>query len=206
MARPTVGVTTERLYARLPEFYRDADAPLDYPLLRYESLVADQASELEVIADRLDTDLADPLLADDGWLDWLAQAVGVRLNPAMTPAERRDAVAYSPNGWRAGTRQAVADAARTALTGTKYAKVYDHSNTDVGGGTLWDVLVVTRAEETPDASLVLAAIVTKGAKPAGVVLYHRVYSATWTTWETTMPTWNAIEAVGSWNNLQLQGL
>jgi P2-related tail formation protein len=207
---PVVGETTERLYDGLPEMYRDADVAVsgDQPLLRWLSLVGDQASELETIVDRLSTDLTDPLEADDLWLDWLAQAVGVQLQPAMSEAERRNAVAFSSSGWRAGTKQAIKDAAKPALTGTQFVEVYDHS-TDVsvrGAAGEFDVLLVTRGTETPDVAEVLATIVRQHAKPAGVKLYHRAYDTSWNTVTATYPTWNAIEAAGSWDRIQEAGL
>lgn len=204
---PVVGETTERMYARLPEFYRVADLTQlgDLPLLRYMSLVGDQASELETIVDRLPTDLADPATADDAWLTWLAQAVGVQLPAGLSEEERRNAVLYSSSGWRAGTKQAIRDAAKPALTGTQYVEVYDHQ-TDVGAGGEFDVLLVTRGTETADAAEVLATIVRQRAKPAGVKLYHRVYDTSWNTITATYATWNALEAAGSWDRIQEAGL
>ena len=207
---PVVGETTQRWYDRLPEFYRDADAEQqgDQPLLRYMAAPGDQASEIEAIIDRLATDLADPAEADDAWLDWLAQLVGVQLAPSMNEAERRNAVLYSPSGWRAGTKSAMEDAAKPALTGTRYAEVYDHSDDTgpIGSGDQWSMLVVTRGTETPDVALVLETIVRAGAKPAGVVLYHRAYDTSWDTVVATYPTWNALEAAGSWDKIQEAGL
>lgn len=58
MVRPTVGPVTERLYATLPEVYRDADAAQGagesgYPLLRYLALLLDQLTALEELRTRL---------------------------------------------------------------------------------------------------------------------------------------------------------
>lgn len=88
--RPDVSATTERLYGSLPAFYRDADEPLDWPLLRYLSLLGDQLGDLEELVDRIDfvraedvgsagdtSDLVDPATADAAWLPWLAQLVGI---------------------------------------------------------------------------------------------------------------------------------
>jgi hypothetical protein len=186
MARPVVAVLTERVYAALPAMYRDADEPLDFPLLRWLSLVGDRAGEIDVLHDRLSADelgevseLADPAAADEAWLPWLAQMVGVRLPPNVTGQAARDAVAFASSGYRGGTKAAVADAARSALTGARYVKVHDHSITEPGNGGEWDVLLVTRVSDTPDVQAVLDAVVSKRAKPAGVVLHHRAYSATY---------------------------
>ena len=211
MARPIVGAATERLYLLLPEFYRTADIKLDYPLLRFLATLGDQASEAQDIIDAWYStgSLVDPVLGDADWLDWQAQLVGVDLDPDMTEQEKRDAINGAPSGWRAGSKGALADAAKTTLTGSKYAKVYDHS-TDVPGtiGTAgeFDVLLVTRASETPDAAATLASVIRKGAKPAGVILYHRSYEASWSAIATAFPTWAAWGAAGSWASIMEAGL
>lgn len=153
--------------------------------------------------------LTDPDLADAAWLPWLAQLVGAQLDPNASIAEQRDTIRYATSGWRAGTRGAVADAARSALTGTRYAKVYPHMTADANlglvPGTPWDVTVVTRATETPDVDAVLGAILRKGVKPAGVVLWHKAYEATWDTWEAVFPTWAEWDAA-TWDQMQEAGL
>jgi hypothetical protein len=186
MARPAVTALTDRLYAQLPAMYRDADEPLDFPLLRFLSLLGDLAGEVDVLHDRVSADepggrseLADPAVADLAWLPWMAQMVGVRLPPNLTGQAARDAVAFASSGYRGGTKAAVADAARSALIGARYVKIHDHSITEPGNGGEWDVLLVTRVSDTPDVQAVLDAVVSKRAKPAGVVLHHRAYSATY---------------------------
>jgi hypothetical protein len=153
--------------------------------------------------------LGDPLQADAAWLVWLAQLVGAPLDPAASEMERRDTILYATSGWRAGTRQAIADAARTALTGTKFARVLPHTTTDGGGGvstgSVWDIAIVTRAEETPDPDSVLGAILRKGAKPAGAVLHVATYGSSWDLIEALYPTWDDIEGV-SWDQLEQAGI
>jgi hypothetical protein len=213
MARPAVTATTEREYGRLPEHYRDADVGNDWDLLAYMASTTDQIGEVEAMVDRLDrpgggSDLFDADAADVEWLAYVAQIVGVNLNPALSEMEKRDAIRFSSAGWRAGTKTGMADAARSALTGTKYVTIYDHS-TDVsviGAATQWDVLVVTRVDETPSAPAVLAAIVAKGAKPAGVKLWHRSYTSTWAQQEAAYPTWAGREAAGTWQAIEEVGL
>lgn len=186
MARPDITAFTERLYASLPAAYRDADEQFDFPLLRFLSSLTDITAEVDVLHDRLSADLAgevselaDPAVANLEWLPWMAQLVGVRLMPNVTGQAARDAVAFASSGYRGGTKAAVADAARSALIGARYVKVHDHSITEPGNGGEWDVLLVTRVSDTPDVQAVLDAVVTKRAKPAGVVLHHRAYSATY---------------------------
>lgn len=216
---PDPGPTLPRLYSRLPEHYRTADAADGYPLYRWLAGIGSQIGALELLINRLDfyttndggqpgdtSDLTDPTTADPRWLEWLAQLVGVRLDPSLTDLERRDAVAFASSGWRAGTKQAITDAARVALTGTKYAQVYDHTIFAPGDGDVWDVLIITRGTETADPAAVLRTVITRGAKPAGVVLHHRSFDTTWDTVEAKFPSWTAIENAGSWNAIQEAGL
>lgn len=222
---------TRRVYAALPEVMRTADAQPatgpTFPLLRYLGALLDEAAAVEVLLRRIDyvspseratspnlpvlptddtSDLVDPDTADPGWLQWMGQLVGARIVPGSSPAAARDAIRYASSGYRAGTRAAVADAARSALTGTRYVRVYDHSTSSGRGtGGAFDVLLVTRGSETPDPGVVLAAVVEKAAKPAGVKLWHLSYSATWATIEAAFPTWAVIEA-GTWADVEEAGL
>lgn len=216
MSRPDVAPITERLYADLPELYRLADraqpdGPDGYPLLRWLSLIVDQAGDVDELADRFDpvdnpsgtSDLVDPATADAAWLPWLANLVGAKLSPSLSEAETRDAIANPSSGWRAGTKPALAAAARTALTGSRFAEVRDHTVTMTapGEGGVWDVLLVTRTSETADLAAVLEAVDVKGGKPAGVVLRHEAYEATWETFEAAYPTWADLEG-RTWRTIE----
>jgi hypothetical protein len=206
---------THRLYNGLPQLYRDAD---DGTLLNYIRLLADQAGEVETLVERisytppdergdpLDTsDLVDPATADSIWLPWLAQLVGVVITPGTDAAGQRDAIANAVNGFRAGTKGAIAAAARTAVTGSQYVAVYDHSISSIGDGGAWDVLVVTKSSETPDSAAVLQAVLDQRAKPAGVQLHHGVYTASWTAVESAYATWT--DATGkTWTQIGETGL
>lgn len=221
MPEPVYSASTERVYASLPEHYRTADERLDYPLKRYLSAIVDRAGEVEVLLDRLDLDsaagdtssaLVDPDTADDRWLDWLGQLLGVRLPAGLSPMERRDAVRFASAGWRAGTRQAVADAGKSELTGTRYAEVRDHTTDTSARGAAgeWDVLVITRTSETPSAAAVVDAIYRKGAAPAGVKLWHRAYEATWDQIEARFGTgtgavWDNLDG-RTWTDIEESGL
>lgn len=243
--RPDVGTTTERMYARLPAFYREDDeTDGDYPLLRFLSLVGDQASEVEDIVDRLPTDLANPIAAEAAWVPWLAQLVG--LDTSFDPEEHRfaltwlfveakgtwdafstwndfeyvvlptagasiselrEAIANASLGWGVGTKKAIGAAAQSVLIGSRSVRVYDHSsNVSIGGATAWDVLIVTATSETPSPSAVLDAVTRKNAKPAGVVLWHRVYEASWDTLVAAFPTWTVFEGATPWDNLEETGV
>jgi hypothetical protein len=152
--------------------------------------------------------LADPTQADAAWLPWLAQLVGATLDPAATEQEKRDTITYATSGWRGGTRQAIADAAKSVLTGTQYARIVPHFS-PVGGSlsetSIWDITIVTRSSETPDPSAVVAAVLRKGVKPAGAVLWHASYGATWDQIEAIYPIWTMWEAL-TWDQLEQAGL
>lgn len=211
MTEPTVEPFTRRVYDRLPELYRDADAP-DRQLLRFLSLVGDQAGALERLFDRIDytppdeggapggtSDLTDPATADPAWLPWLAQLVGVTLNPALPIPAQRNAISGAVAGWQAGTRDAIAAAARTALvslTGPPSVVVRPHP-TDP-----WTLRITTIPEETPDADAVIAAIIAANAKPAGVLLVHTFYAPPWELIEAELPDWQAIEDADTWSAIE----
>ena len=212
MPEPVYSDFTERVYASLPELFRIADATEasgTWPLKRYISAVCDRFGAIETVADRIaDGELTDVDLADDAWLPWLGQNLGVALDPKLTVTERRDAIRYAPGGWRAGTKGAVAAAAKSELTGTRYAVVKDHSVAGAGGigtGDQWQIVIITRSSETSGPAAVVAAIIAKGAKPAGVIVAHRAYEATWAQIETAFPTWADLEGK-TWQQIEEAGL
>lgn len=213
------GVTTHRMYARLPLHYRTADARQDpaYPLFDYIAALADQASDVEELWRRIDhtpldeggtvaatSDLADPDTADLAWLGWLGQFVSVTDDLSLGDTERRHAVASASSGWRGGNKAGIRAAAQSELTGTRYVRVLDHTITasSPGAASQWDVLLITRPSETPSSADVLAAVARLRAKPAGVVLRWEAYEATWNTIMAVYPTWADIEAAGTWETIQ----
>jgi hypothetical protein len=215
------------LYESLPQRYHDDDEdrslepPYDRPLLRYLCGIGEILDALEELVDRIayvpldeggeggDTsDLLDPATADEAWLPWLARLVGIDVSDVLGVVARRDAIASA--GYVSGTRRAIADAARSALTGSRYVRVDDHAiyggdPPGVQPGGVWDVLLTTRVSETPDLDAVLEAVHEKGAKPAGIVLHHRAYQATWAIVATLRPTWADWHAAGSWTALMETG-
>lgn len=153
--------------------------------------------------------LADPAQADVAWLPWLAQLVGSTLDPSASEQEKRDTITYATSGWRGGTRSAIADAAKTALTGSKYARIVPHMipvSGSLNPGTIWDITIVTRTAETPDPSEVLNAVLRKGVKPAGVVLHHASYGASWDQIEAVFPQWAPHWESLTWDQLEQAGL
>jgi hypothetical protein len=153
--------------------------------------------------------LGDPANAPADWLPWLAQLLGATLDPSASEEEQRDTIIYATSGWRGGTRSAIADAAKTALTGTKYARIVPHYLPGMSGGItpgdIWDLTIVTRSSETPDPGEVLGAVLRKGAKPAGVILHHATYESTWDQQEAVFPTWADRDAA-TWDQLAEAGL
>lgn len=242
---PAVNPFAERVWARIPQAYRDYDAGLGWPLLLYIDAVTQEAGAIQVVIERIlgarpigpaapepwglhgdaltrwrdarraiPSALGDPVTADDAWLPWLGQIVGIRpdrLAFAGDVTARRNLVRYATGGWRAGTRPSIEYAARPVLTDSQYARVVTRMRSDdTEAPTIWDVAVITRTSETPDPGAVLDAIVRAGVKPAGVVLWHRPYLAPWAVLEARRPTWELWEedAQGrvTWARLEETGL
>lgn len=149
--------------------------------------------------------LTDPDLADPAWLPYLAQLVGAYLDPAATLTERRDIIRFATSGYRGGTRQALADAARSALTGSRYVLVQPATRGDGTAGTVWDVTLRTRTSETPSQQAVLDTVVRKGAKPAGVRLWIGSFGTSWDKIEALFPTWSNWEAY-TWDAMEEAGI
>jgi len=153
------------------------------------------------------SDLLDGRTADAAWLPYIGQLVGANVIFLPTEAARRDAVVHNYLGFRAGSTAALEAATLSVLTGTKYVRIYPHRDGLAGSttheGTEWDILIITKAGETPGgASSITDAITNKGAKPAGVVVHCITYSITWTSIEATFNTWTKIENALSWDNLE----
>lgn len=230
-----------RIFARLPEAYRIADANLGYPFLLYIDAVTDELgsiqdtiaairgkrpvgpaspepwslhpSEVGAYRDNRQTvlsTLGDPTAADPKWLPWLVQMVGGVLDPTASVSEQRDTIRYATSGWEAGSVESIEYAARTALTGSQYALVLPHVMPDGTVGTPWDVTIFTRTSETPDPTAVIAAVLRKRVKPAGVVLHQGFVEAPWDVIEAQRPIWDLWESDGqgavSWDRFAETGL
>lgn len=172
------------------------------------ALAADDLENWRAARQSRPSALADPEQADAAWLPWLAQLVGAVLDPAASEAEQRDTIRYATSGWRGGTRSAIADAARSALTGTKQVSVLVHTKVvggDIAAGTAWDITIVTKTSETPDVNAVLGAVLRKGVKPAGSVLWHKAFAASWDAVTAAYNTWDSREGK-SWTTIEETGL
>lgn len=156
------------------------------------------------------SDLGDPLTADAAWLPWLAQYVGADVRTLSSVPEQRNVIRYAVSGWKAGTAGSIEYAARPALVDSQYARCVRGMRGDAGAVTPWDIAIITRSSETPDPGAVLATIARAGVKPAGAVLWHVNYEASWDTLEAKRPTWdlweNDAQGVVTWDRLAETGL
>lgn len=157
-------------------------------------LPADELARWRAARTDVNSALTDPDLADASWLPWLAQMLGAVLDPASGLQERRDTLRDATSGFRGGTQMAIANAARSALTGSRYVQVQPGLRGDGTTGTIWDLTLRTRASETPDPSIVLPTVIRKGAKPAGVQLWHATFGTPWDKIESVFPTWTDWDA------------
>jgi hypothetical protein len=247
MTEPTYSPTTERIYARLPEFYRTYDTNNDYQFKTFISSLGDELDTINVLVARLHfvpeesrqafissltrfdlserplstldyvdlfgaadlyatSDLVDPRTADDSWLPYIANILGVSL-PNAPLVDQRAAVVH-PSFYK-GSPQSFEDSIKNLLTGTQFVQVYQHM--DGAGASIyspaseWDTLVVTRPDETPGGVDIIQEITDAGAKPAGVILHLISYAVIWDTIETLSMTWTSIESLGSWGALESTG-
>ena len=230
---PVMSTLVDRLYSRLPRIYRILDQQNGWAFKLWLGAALSFGGEIDdmielvrgsrplgpAVPEPWDLDpedldrwrearevrmslLADPESAPTEWLPWLAQLVGAYLPAGASLAERRDIIGGA--GYRAGTRGAIADAARSALTDSRYVTVIPHQ-AGYAVGTIWDLTIRTRSTETPDPAEVLATIVRKGAKPAGARLWHTTFGTSWDRIEALFPTWEDWDAA-TWTKIEEAGV
>lgn len=152
------------------------------------------------------SDLVNPRAANAEWLPWLAQLFGVRLDLKWSVPDQRDAILTPYLGFGAGTREALVMASKQYLTRTKTVRIYDHSIPNgINAGGQWDVLLVTRNSETPTTLDLPAELIKMQVKPAGVLLHHQAYEATWNVIEPARPQWDDWDG-NSWTTIEETGL
>lgn len=170
MATPALTFTGEALYEALAPLAAE-DEDHGYALAHYSGA---QATMLDQVADwSRDQDdgtpgwaiLMDPDRCPPEALDWLAQFVGVRFPFAMDPATKRARI-KSTDGFKRGTPAAVRAAAQQFLTGSKTVYM-----TERWGGNAYAVRIATLASETPNPTLVTAALMDQ--KPGGILLTYQ---------------------------------
>jgi hypothetical protein len=144
---------------------QDQDDTNGWALLRLCDALTRTAAEIEDLAADTDTQVGwGPLLdvtqAPAKALGWLGQFVGATLAPNLTTGQQRALIAAAP-GRRRGTVQAIADAAKLWLTGTKVVNI-----TERPGGDAYAFTVQIYAAQVIDLGHLNASL--QAAKPAGL--------------------------------------
>lgn len=193
MPRPVTTPYQEELYAALGVANTYADEALGWPLLNYCGAVASMFDQIEAIARDLDDGtpgwaiIMNPDLAAQyapEFLPWLGQFVGVQVDTTLSIADQVTQIKVK-DGFRRGTSDAFAEAAKLYLTGTKYVLLKERY-----GGDAYKIFVRTLISETPNEAQVLAAMLAQ--KPAGIVLdYDSVAGPTYDIEAAAIATYNA---------------
>ena len=161
---PVYGEITEKMWARLPQYYRTVDGANGYRLKTFMASMAHQLDEIKAVLDRIDyddvadgggaddtSDLVDPAYANIEWLPWLGQIYGL---PGVTATDTSRQLMMSRGVvGMAGTSQAIEAAAKSALVGTRYVRFYPRSTAIGVAGGLWDGVLVTRESDTLENNL-----------------------------------------------------
>lgn len=200
MARPVVGEVAEELYTYLgPLTVGDED--LDWPLLRFCDAITGALFE-QIHGYAADTDdeagwviVLDPENAPAEVLPWLAQFVGVDLEPSLTVAEQRLKIAL-PEGFRRGSLPALRAAIERTLSGARTILIDERYT-----GSAYQLRVRTMASQTPDPNATEAAILTQ--KPVGVVLtYAAITAGDWDDLVSNYATWDdVVGAFDTWDEV-----
>lgn len=187
---------------KLVSTYGDRMGEIDELVARIDYLPADVRDEAELYGLDLPgravplgatSDLVDARTADDAWMPWIGQLLGI--NPRnMTSDELRTAITSGMTGMVAGTRRSIAGAVKAVMTGSdenRSVRIYPHTVTlnAIGKGTEWDLLVVTPVEQGLTLEVVRDAVERSGAKPSGVIIHHISKSTTWADLHAKLPTW-----------------
>ena len=183
---PTVGDGPTASY-RLP-YGRDVD-PLTHAWLgEAEELMR----ELERLAGTAAAvgDLVDADETPNGWLAWVAQLAGVRVDDLDSFAERRRVIGEAPQRLR-GTLADLRAAARLHLDGPRFARIEERTTLN-GNPDADHVRVTTFAPQTPDPQRVERALMR--AKAAGLVLHYRVLDGA--TYGDLTATWGSYAELG----------
>jgi hypothetical protein len=182
VSAPALTSTGARLQARTQPLAPD-DERWGWP---HAALCGGLAAAFDQVADVFDppgdvppgAPLLDVTLCPDWALPWLAQVVGVVLPQGITAEQSRTLIA-DVAGWQRGTPGAF-------LTGSK--TVYFNERK---GGAAYTLQVVTLDSETPDPTLVLAALMAQ--KPGGIVLeYAHVAAATYAEIDAAYATYDEV--------------
>lgn len=200
MSRPVVAETAESLYDSLGAL-TTGDEANGWPLLLFTDALCSVMLERihEIAADRggrpgwqtvLDPDTC-PAYA----LPYLAQFVGVALEPSLSEEEQRTKIVV-PEGWARGTKAALVAAVQRTLTGTKRVLLRERYPDNA-----YQLQVRTLAAETSDEAATLAAILTQ--KPIGIVLaYEAITGQQWDDLLASSADWDAVESTyADWDDV-----
>lgn len=195
MARPVVSDIAEELYASLgPWQRRDTQIGEDTDQWRLLELCEALAGGLQDVEDIVrDTDddpgwsiVLDADRAPVDWLPWLGQFVGVRLPVGLSEADQRARI-KSTDGFQRGSPEALKEAARSYLTGTKSVFFIERF------GSAYRLHVATLIAETPDPGVVERALLEQ--KPAGIVMtYTAIAGWDYAALAFTQPTYASLPA------------
>jgi hypothetical protein len=224
MAAPVFSDFTERLFARLPDTVRNSDEEQSvpdggYPLKRWIAGIGDVCGSIEDTYNRMmwklegeggapgdDSDLANPATADSAWLPWISMIRGLTNKRAMDESKRRELLASDTN-YKRGTKQSIINAVTPSLTGDRFCEVYDHTSdfAQIGAATVWDLLIVTKAVQTPGGVDPVQLVIDADCKPAGVTVRSAFVTSNWDAIEAVTTTWNIWDGY-DWTGIETIGV
>lgn len=220
MTEPTFDYTTEKLYYSLPDVFRTEDEEQSYTLKKWLSGIAGVQQGVRTLIERFSyvppedgdgyrtSDLVDPETADPAWLSWLAQLVGVQLSTTLSVPDQRTQIEESVLGIKAGTKDAIAAAARTVLVGEKSVKVFDHSdNISIGTASQWSICLLTKDSETLKNAVPVdqSTFSSTNGWNSNSWFVNRVGNATWTTTGMTASTGTTNPLLASYDTFSGSG-
>ena len=193
----------DRWYDSLPAVYRDADGEdtstsAGWPLYGYLDAVASPLRGPSATADRIAAgDLTDPNTADDAWIPWLAQAVGVT---GTGVAAQRAALVGLLTSPALGSREYLAAVTRTFLTGSR-----DVTVTPLSGWGIQIRVLAADLDLVGDLAGLTAALYATGQVPTGYQISCTADDVTWAQVDAALPTWAPGEGV-TWGRIASMGL
>lgn len=200
LAGVTISPWTRRWWNTLPAAYRLADRDeAEFTMLRYMEGAGSVAGQIQDLSnDWWDGKFTDPERCPPGRpLRWLARMMGVK--PGGTDDETRARVMAVAESGRApaGSRQAIADAVRPYLTGTKQVMVQPSQTVP------FLIQIFVRADEAPEPggaaglAIVSQKVQEMGIAPAGYRVQLIAAMSTWDAWEADVEVdagWDVVEA------------
>lgn len=184
-------------YDQLPDLYRrdDTSGVLAGLLTGW----AAPTDTVRLLGQRIaDGDLTSPARADATWVHWLAQAVGVPVQPTFEAT--RELLLARGKTPSVGTPGALASLAATWLTGTKQV--------DVSAGAEWTITVRVLESEVAavgGTAALDARIRATGQVPAGFILNVVTGQQTWGELDAAATSWGAVPETMPWGQVDELG-